>query len=191
MMASSSSRMSLASSRAIALVLSSTRSAASGAVTSLPRLVLPSDDGGAHFVEVEMYLLRSPQRPSLRGPQHPRVAPDQGPGVLHRLETSVRCCTRDASTMALVKASAMIRSPMAWGIGPAMADAEQRGGLFIRSCGAPSAYASASSCCPMDSCAGWRTACPPGPVDALPARPAQAVGHVASWVLAVRVVGQA
>ena len=79
-----------------------------------------------------MYLLRSPQRPLLRGPQHPRVAPDPRPGVLHRLETSVRSVLATASTMALVKASAMIRSPMAWGIGPAMADAEQRGGLFVR-----------------------------------------------------------
>ena len=76
--------MSLASSRAIAPVLSSTRSAASGTAMSLPRLaerlaeaagltadqVLAGDDGGhvlgAHSVEVEVYLLGSPQRSSVR-----------------------------------------------------------------------------------------------------------------------------
>ena len=47
LMASSSSRTSLASSRVSALVLSSARSAALGAVTSLSRLVLPGDDGCA------------------------------------------------------------------------------------------------------------------------------------------------
>src|SRR6266702_3922521 len=84
MMASSSSRMSLASSRAMVLVLISARSAASGTAMSLPCLaeclmdaaglapdpVLAGDDGGyvlgTHRVEVEVYLLGSPQRSRLR-----------------------------------------------------------------------------------------------------------------------------
>ncbi len=86
-----------------------------------------------------------------------------------------------ASTMALVKASAMIRSPMAWESDQRWPTPSSAAACSYASCGAPSAYASASSCCPMDSCAGWRIACPPGPVDALPVRPAQAVGDVASW----------
>jgi len=78
-----------------------------------------------------MYLLRSPQRPLL-WVRSTRVS---------RRISALACCTDSrhqyaavlatASTMALVKVGAMIRSPMAWGIGPAMTDAEQRGGLFV------------------------------------------------------------
>ena len=78
--------MSLARSRAIALVLSSTPVGRRSHVT--PRLVLPGDDRGAHFVGVENYLLRPPQRAAAPGPQHPHIAPDQRAGVLYRLETS-------------------------------------------------------------------------------------------------------
>src|SRR5262249_36922477 len=86
MMASSSSRMSLVSSRAIALVLSLARLAGWGAAMSLPCLVLPGDDGGhvlgGHSVEVKMYLLGSAQR--LPGAwQRPRTPLGQRPGA-HR-----------------------------------------------------------------------------------------------------------
>src|SRR5437762_2111825 len=97
-MASSSSRMSLASSRAVALVLSSARSAASGAAMSLPRLAerlvdarpiacpgLPGDDGGyllaADLVEVEVYLLGSPKRGRFRGLHRSHASLGQWPGV--------------------------------------------------------------------------------------------------------------
>src|SRR5262245_33534741 len=99
-MVSSSSRMPLASSRAMARVLSSARSAASGTVMSLPRLaerlvdgagltegpVVPGDDGGdalgADGVEVKVYLLGSAQRPRLRRLYCPSRPPGQRPSVL-------------------------------------------------------------------------------------------------------------